>query len=485
MAKVIVLGAGISGHTAAQILKRKLGKGHEVTVISPNSNYQWVPSNIWVGVGKMSTEQVVFKLAPVYQKLGIGYKQALAVSIHPEGNARHPKPFVSIRHVAPDMEGKTEEVEYDYLVNSTGPKLNFAGTEGLGPDKFTNSVCTYDHAAHSWKNLQACIAKMEKGQRQTFVIGTGHPMATCQGAAFEYALNIKAELDNRKLGHLADMWWITNEAELGDFGMGGAYIRKNGYVTPTKIFTESILREYGVRWIKQAGVKKVDEKAIHYEDILGQTHQIEYDFAMLIPGFAGTGIKAYGREDQDISDKVFAANGMMKVDADYTPKPYEQWKAADWPSTYQSPAYPNVYATGIAFAPPHGMSKPAINKNGMSITPTPPRTGMPSGVMGMVVAQNIAHQVKTGKNDHPHRASMARMGAVCVVSAGYGFFKGRAAVMTVFPIVPDWEKHPKWGRDINYTIGEIGLAGHWVKLMLHYLFMYKAKARPLWWMIPE
>ena len=35
------------------------------------------------------------------------------------------------------------------------------------------------------------------------------------------------------------------------------------------------------------------------------------------------------------------------------------------------------------------------------------------------------------------------------------------------------------------TYGEIGLSAHWMKVMLHYLFIYKAKARPLWFLIPE
>ncbi len=485
MAKVLILGAGISGHTAAQIAKRKLGNQHEVIVVSPNSNYQWVPSNVWVGIGLMTTEQVKFALAPVYKKLGIIYKQALALSVHPEGGGTHEKPYVSIQYVSPDKQGEKEEVEYDYLINATGPKLNFAATEGLGPDKFTNSVCTYDHADHSWKNLQKSFEKMKNGEKQIFVIGTGHPMATCQGAAFEYILNIKAEIDKRKLAHLAEMWWISNEYELGDFGMGGAYIRKNGYVTPTKIFTESILKENNIRWIKRAGVKKVEEGVIHFENLEGDTLQLHFDFAMLIPGFAGSGMKAYDKQGAEITEKLFAPNGMMKVDADYTPKKYEDWKASDWPTIYQNHVYSNMYASGIAFAPPHGMSKPMVNKNGLSITPTPPRTGMPSGVIGKIVAENIAHQIKTGKTDHPHKASMARMGAACIVSAGYGIRKGKAAVMTVFPIVPDWEKYPKWGRNINYTFGEVGLAGHWLKLILHYAFMYKAKAKPFWWLIPE
>ena len=485
MAKVVVLGAGISGHTAVSYLSRALKKNHEVVMVSPNSNFQWVPSNIWVGVGLMTPDQVKFELAPVYKKMGVDYKQALAISINPEGDLENEKGFVTIKYVSEDKKDVEEIVTYDYLINGTGPKLNFEATEGLGPKKFTQSVCTYDHAAHAWSNLQESFKKMENGEKQTFIVGTGHPMATCQGAAFEYILNIGFEINKRKLNHLADLWWITNEYELGDFGMGGAYIKRNGYITPTKIFAESILKEYGVRWIKQAGVSKVEKGIVHYETLEGEFCSKKFDFAMLIPGFAGAGMKAFDKQGNDITSDVFVANGMMKVDADYSPKPYEEWSAKDWPLNYQSTQYKNVYAAGIAFAPPHSMSKPMESPNGTKIFPTPPRTGMPSGVIGKIVAQNIIHQIKTGKVDHPHEASMAKMGAACIVSAGYGLRKGQAAVMTVNPIVQDWEKYPQWGRNINDTVGVVGTAGHWMKLFMHYMFIYKAKAKPFWWLIPE
>ena len=154
------------------------------------------------------------------------------------------------------------------------------------------------------------------------------------------------------------------------------------------------MKEYGIRWIKRAGVQKVEEGKVYYENLRGEYHTKEFDFAMLIPGFAGAGMKAFNKENIDISAEVFAGNGMMKVDADYTPKAYEDWKAEDWPSTYQSQKYENMYAAGIAFAPPHGMSKPMESPNGTKIFPTPPRTGMPSGVIGKIVAQNIIHSIK-------------------------------------------------------------------------------------------
>lgn len=483
--KIVVLGAGISGHTAAAFLKKKLGKNHDVTVISPSQYYQWVPSNIWIGVGRMKPDQVRFKLEKVYKRWNIDFKQAKAVALHPEGDSSSNTAYVAIEYTSAEKKGQTDKVEYDYLVNATGPKLNFEATEGLGPGKNTVSVCSYDHAAHAWEELEKSISKMKNGEKQRFLIGTGHPMATCQGAAFEYALNIAFELKRRKLSHMAEITWISNEYEVGDFGMGGAFVKRGGYVTSTKVFTESVFAENNIKWIKRAGVYKVDPGKAYYETLDGQEHTAEFDFAMLIPGFSGQPIKAFDKQGEDITSTVFAPNGFMKVDADYTPKPFEEWSIKDWPQTYQSPAYANMYATGIAFAPPHSISKPMKSTNGRAIFPAPPRTGMPSGVIGKIVAENLAEGIKKGTFEHKHTANMGRMGAACIVSAGYSMTKGLGATMTVSPVVPDWEKYPEWGRNINSTVGEIGLAGHWIKLFLHYMFLHKAKGYPFWWLLPE
>ena len=483
--RVVVLGAGISGHTAAAFLKKMLGRKHEVIVVSPSRYYQWIPSNIWVGVGRMRPEQVRFELQGVYDRWGIDFRQAKAVRIHPEGDAASSQAFVGIEYTAENRMGETENIPYDYLVNATGPKLNFEATEGLGPGGYSYSVCSTSHAVESWKGVEACIAKMEKGERQRFLVGTGHPTATCQGAAFEYILNIAFELRRRKLSHLADLTWISNEYELGDFGMGGAFIKRGGYVTPTKVFTESVFAENDIQWIKRAGVNKLERGRAHYETLDGQFLSQDFDFAMLIPAFSGQGIQAFDKEGKDITSRLFMPNGFMKVDADYTAKAFEDWRVEDWPETYQNPDYPRIYATGIAFAPPHAISKPMKSPGGTPIFPAPPRTGMPSGVIGKIVAQNIVSQIKKGHHSHPHTASMGRMGAACIVSAGFGLTRGLGATMTVSPVVPDWQRYPEWGRDIKATVGEIGLAGHWIKLFLHYMFLHKAKGYPFWWLLPE
>jgi sulfide:quinone oxidoreductase len=231
-------------------------------------------------------------------------------------------------------------------------------------------------------------------------------------------------------------------------------------------------------------VQEVDEGRAYYENLEGQERQVDFDFAMLLPPFSGVGLKGVGPKGEDITDKLFAANGFMKVDAEYASKPFDDWKASDWPCTYQSPTYDNVFAVGIAFAPPHAISQPRTSVKGTPIFPTPPRTGMPSATIGKAVAATIVARIQ-GLQQPAKQASMAEMGAACVASAGANPFTGTAASMVVYPIVPDFERYPEYGRDMSLTYGEIGLAGHWIKILLHHVFLHKAKMRAGWTLIPE
>ena len=481
MSRVVVLGAGIAGHTAAAFARKWLGPEHTVTVVSPRPDYNWVPSNIWVGVGLMKPAQVTIPLAPVYERAGIEFVQAAAREIHPDGDRDHPTPYVVVE---PDG-GATARLSYDFLLNATGPELRFDKTEGLGPDGgHSLSVCLPGHAAAAASALAEEVERMRRGERRRFLVGVGHGTCTCEGAAFEYIVNLEFELRARGVRDRAEITWITNEYELGDFGMGGMYLKRAGYVTPSSIFNASLFAERGIDWITRAHVQKVAPDRAFYETLDGAQGEQGFDFAMLLPPFSGVGLSAFDREGVEITERLFLPNQFMRVDADYTVKPYEDWKASDWPRTYQSPEYDNIFAAGIAFAPPHAISRPHTSPNGTLIAPAPPRTGMPSATIAKAVARSIVDMIG-GATEPRHTASMAELGAACVASAGANPFTGTAASMTVFPIVPDFERYPVYGRDQDRTFGEIGLAGHWIKILLHHMFLYKARLRPGWRMIPE
>ncbi len=206
MARIAVLGAGFAGHTAALYLGDKLGKGHEITVVNRIDRFSYIPSWVWVGVGRMPLAKTQFALAPVYRKVGIRLIVGKATEIHPDER------YVVVE---PADGGATDaRLDYDYLVVATGPKLDFAGTPGLGPDGgFTESICTGPHAEHARDAYLAEVKRMEAGEHRRFVIGTGHPGATCQGAAFEYISNIHKDLVRRGIRGKADLLWLSNESE--------------------------------------------------------------------------------------------------------------------------------------------------------------------------------------------------------------------------------------------------------------------------------
>ena len=433
MSKIVILGAGIAGHTAARHLHTLLPAEHQIVVVSPNPEWNWVPSNVWVGVGQMAEKEVTFDLAEIYKKTRIDFKQAKGIAIHPEGSSTLAKPYVTIESTLSSTAGQMESIEYDYLINATGPKLNFGATEGLGPDHgHTVSVCTAAHASEANHKLQIIIEALKRGEKKTIVIGTGHGTCTCQGAAFEYIYNVDHVLREAGVRQHARIVWISNEYELGDFGMGGVHIERGGYITNGKTFAESLMVERGIEWIIRAHTKKIEAGKIHYETLDGTFHELDFDFSMLIPPFSGVGLKAYNKANEDITSQVFAASGFMKVDADYTARPYAEWSAGDWPKTYQNPSYRNLFAIGIAFAPPHLISKPMQSANGTPINPAPPRTGMPSAAMAIAVAKSICDMIN-GAEAPTHTASMAKMGAACVASTGAHLLRGSAATMRCIP----------------------------------------------------
>lgn len=104
-----------------------------MVVASPNANWNWIPSNIWVGVDRTTTDQVTFPLRPVYRRKGIDLCQVLAVAIRPGGDGDDDFGSVAIVYIDRVRLAEEERLTCDFLINATGPKLNFADLRASGP----------------------------------------------------------------------------------------------------------------------------------------------------------------------------------------------------------------------------------------------------------------------------------------------------------------------------------------------------------------
>lgn len=118
MKKILVVGSNFAGFQAALDLKKQLGSGHDITVISKSDKFLFMPSLIWVPFGLRNREDITFPLKPIYKKKGIRFVQADVTKIDPKAR--------QLAH-----SGGSES--YDYLVLATGPVNDFAAVPGLGP----------------------------------------------------------------------------------------------------------------------------------------------------------------------------------------------------------------------------------------------------------------------------------------------------------------------------------------------------------------
>ena len=215
---------------------------------------------------------------------------------------------------------------------------------------------------------------MRRGERRRFLVGVGHGTCTCEGAAFEYIVNLEFELRAprrarpapRSPGSPTSTSWATS---------GWAACTSSGRLR----HPEQHLQRFAVRRARD----RLDHPCARPARSSPTGFSTRPSTA---PSTSRTSTSRCCCRRSRASDSkrstataptsptgMFMPNEFMRVDADYTPKPHEQWKAGDWPRTYQSPAYANVFAAGIAFAPPHPISVPHTSPNG-----TADRAGAPA-----------------------------------------------------------------------------------------------------------
>jgi sulfide:quinone oxidoreductase len=375
--------------------------------------------------------------------------------------------------------------DYDHLLIATGPKLDFERTEGLGPEGGdSQSICTGPHAVRARDAYLEEVARMAKGERR-LVIGTGHPGATCRGAAFEYITNVHKDLVRRGVRDKADLLWLSNEQALGDFGVCGVAVRRKGRSLPSEEFISAVFTEYGIRSQVRTVVLGLSGDAIAWEDFEGAKGETGFDFSMLLPRFLGQPPAFADRDGAGVSGDILAPNGPIKVDATYGPPCDELTQRPDArPRVCQNPAHPEIFAAGIAFAPPGPVSVPHATSNGTAIAAAPPRTGMVSGSIGRVVALNSIDLVREGTMTHGERTT--EMYAACIAAMGDSLWDGSAVVIMIYLVVPDRQRYSNdQGRDLFVTHREVGLAGAWLKRMIQTTFMHKLRGRIGRRFIPE
>jgi len=349
--RALVIGGNFAGLTAALELKHELGADIEVTVVSASDRFLFNPSLIWLPFGKRNAAGITFPLEPVFDAHQITFVHAEATAIDPAGRT---------------VTTAGGSYGYDYLVVATGFRNKFDVVPGLGPGGFAQTITTLvdaERAGEAWRKFLDDPGPVVIGATQG---------ASCFGAAYEFLFNTAHQLRKAGLQKQVSLTFLTAEPFVGHFGIGG--------LPGGEKLLNMFLKKEGITALTGVAFEEVTGDRIKLTDGTG----VPFRYAMVVPPFAG-------------QDVVRATPGLAD-DKGYIPVE----------DTYQSKAYPQIYAAGIAAQVP----VPWQTAVPIGI----PKTGFPTESMAKVAARNIAAAIK---GEPPaSRKDFGEMAAVCMMDAG-------------------------------------------------------------------
>ena len=118
--RIVALEGSSSGLTAALEVKRLLGAQVDVTLISADKDFVFLPSLPWLIMGSRRPADITLSVADILEPRGITFIHETVTTVQPD-----------------ELKVCTDKGEYayDYLVISTGPHLSCEEIPGLSPKK--------------------------------------------------------------------------------------------------------------------------------------------------------------------------------------------------------------------------------------------------------------------------------------------------------------------------------------------------------------
>ena len=331
--RIVIIGGSFGGLNAAYALRRALGEQAQITVISRDKEFVFMPSLPWVIMGWREPGQLQVALENVLPRRGIRFVHAEVRELDALGC---------------EVATENERFQYDILIVASGAELDYAAVPGLGPDGgHTHSTFTVDEATRA----RDALARVLAAQHGRIVIGAA-PGASCIGPAYEIAMMIDTVLRRARKRHGFDIKFVTPEPFLGHFGVGGI-----------GAFPRLMADEFAERDIQPVTNAKLTEARAD-RLVLADGSEHAFDFALVIPAFLGA---AFVRGVEGLANP----KGFVLVKPELA-----------------SVKFDNIYAVGVAVAiPPVGATRVPV---------AVPKTGHWAELMAQAAAHNIVVEFKGG-----------------------------------------------------------------------------------------
>ena len=168
MKKIIIIGSGFGGLSAANSISRRLGSGLDIILIDKKQTFDFLPTlPDTIGRG-IKPQHLSYRIEDGAKKLGIRFINKEVVSL--------------------DLEQKkiltsSEALGYDYLVIASGSEANFYGNENIKKSAYT---------LDSVEDAKRIACALEQEEFENFIIGGGGY------TGIEVATNLRLFLEKKK-----------------------------------------------------------------------------------------------------------------------------------------------------------------------------------------------------------------------------------------------------------------------------------------------
>ena len=270
MAKVVIVGGGFSGVVAAELLAKRVGSEHEITLVSRSLKFVFYPALVRLAFEQCGPDDVVFDLRAAMLDRRIRFVEGEIARI--DSQRQH------VTFAGGDLIG---EMPYDFLVIAMGRRLATERITGFFEN--AHNLLTIDgarkfgHAARNFSDGRAVIGSCPGGRLPVPV--------------FETAFALARSLDQRGVRKNCRITIVSSEPP--DEMFGGV---------PISEVLNSKLKSHDIELIPDFSVSRVTRNSVIADD--GRV--IDSELTMLIPPFAGPG-PLVGR---DLTDE----DGYIKVD---------------------------------------------------------------------------------------------------------------------------------------------------------------------------
>jgi sulfide:quinone oxidoreductase len=326
MARIVIIGAGLGGLPSAYELRHLFPSRHQITLISNQPKFTFVPSLPWVGLGLKSLDRIQLDLAKIVPQQGIELIIDSVIAIDPTSQ---------------QIKLQARTLNYDYVVIATGPELALDALPGLGAeDGYTQSVCNPHHAVLAEKAWEKFLQNLGP-----IVVGAT-PGASCFGPAYEFAFLAHHVLKRKGLRNSVPITFITSEPYAGHLGIGG--------MANSRWLIRKFMADREIELRENTAIAGFESDVVHLAD--GQIIPAKY--VMVLPPFRGP---RFLREVPGLTDD----KGFIPV-----------------LPTYRHPEFESLYSVGVI------TQLKSVEQTSLPLEA--PKVGLMTEEMAIAIAHNIA-----------------------------------------------------------------------------------------------